>query len=61
MDLTYRDQNTAVVTYSADWQNKRQRAEVNVLKKEKKIPTVYWKGLYLPCAIKKILSMQRAM
>ena len=35
VDLTYRDQNTAVVTYSADWQNKRQRAEVNVLKKEK--------------------------
>ena len=35
VDLTYRDQNTAEVTYSADWQNKRQKAEVKVLKKAK--------------------------
>lgn len=35
VDLTYRDQNTAEVTYSADWQNKRQKAEVKVLKKRK--------------------------
>lgn len=35
IDLTYRDQNTAEVTYSSDWQNNRQRAEVSVLKKEK--------------------------
>ena len=46
VDLTYRDQNTAEVTYSADWQNKRQKAEVKVLKK-KKILTVYWKVQYL--------------
>ena len=35
MDLTYRDQDTPVVTYSADWQNRRQKIQVNVLKKEK--------------------------
>lgn len=35
IDLTYRDQNTAEVTYSSDWQNSRQKAEVSVLKKEK--------------------------
>ena len=35
VDLTYRDQYTAEVTYSSDWQNNRQKAEVSVLKKEK--------------------------
>jgi len=35
VDLTYRDQDTPVVTYSADWQNRRQKVQVNVLKKEK--------------------------
>lgn len=35
VDLTYRDQDTSLVTYSADWQNARQRVQVEVLKKEK--------------------------
>ena len=35
VDLTYVDQNTPVVVYDKDWQNNRQRVEVNVLKKEK--------------------------
>lgn len=35
VDLTYRDQDTPLVTYSADWQNVRQRVQVEVLKKEK--------------------------
>lgn len=35
VDLTYRDQDTPLVTYSADWQNARQRGQVEVLKKEK--------------------------
>ena len=35
IDLTYVDQDTVEVTYSSDWQNARQRAEVRVLKKEK--------------------------
>ena len=35
VDLSYVDQNTPVVVYDEDWQNNRQRVEVNVLKKEK--------------------------
>ena len=35
VDLTYRDQDTPLVTYSADWQNARQRVQMEVLKKEK--------------------------
>lgn len=35
VDLTYRGQDTPLVTYSADWQNARQRVQVEVLKKEK--------------------------
>ena len=35
VDLTYRDQNTPVVTYDEDWQNNRQKAKVTVVKKEK--------------------------
>ena len=35
VDFTYRDQDTPLVTYSADWQNARQRVQVEVLKKEK--------------------------
>ena len=35
VDLTYRDQNTEVVTFSTDWQNNRQKAEINVTKTEK--------------------------
>lgn len=35
VDLTYRDQYTAEVRYSSDWQNNRQKAEVSVWKKEK--------------------------
>ena len=40
VDLTYRDQDTPLVTYSADWQNARQRVQVEVLKKEKDINKV---------------------
>jgi len=35
VDLSYVDQNTPIVVYDEDWQNNRQRVEVNVLKKEK--------------------------
>ena len=35
VDLSYRDQDTPVVTYDKDWQNNRQKATVSVLKKEK--------------------------
>ena len=35
IDLSYVDQDTVEVTWSGDWQNNRQKAEVSVLKKEK--------------------------
>ncbi len=40
---------TAVVTYSADWQNKRQKAEVNVLKKEKDSDRVLEGAVFALC------------
>ena len=35
VDLSYRDQDTPVVTYDENWQNNRQKVSVNALKKEK--------------------------
>lgn len=35
VDLTYRDQDTPVVTFDEEWQNKRQKIKVTILKKEK--------------------------
>ena len=35
VDLSYRDQDTPVVTYEEDWQNARQKVKITVLKKEK--------------------------
>lgn len=35
VDLTYRNQDTPVVTYDENWQNNRQRVQVEVRKKEK--------------------------
>ena len=34
INLTYRDANTKVVTYSEDWQNERQKASVKVYKRD---------------------------
>ena len=34
VDLSYRDQDTSVVVYSEDWQNNRQKVQVQVVKKE---------------------------
>ena len=56
VDLTYRDQNTAVVTYSADWQNKRQKAEVNVLKKEKDSDRVLEGAVFALCNKENIVN-----
>ena len=56
VDLTYRDQNTTVVTYSADWQNKRQRAEVNVLKKEKDSDRVLEGAVFALCNKENIVN-----
>ena len=35
VDLTYRDQDTPVVTFDEEWQNNRQKIKVTILKKEK--------------------------
>ena len=35
VDLTYRDQDTPVITFDEEWQNNRQKIKVTVLKKEK--------------------------
>ena len=50
IDLTYRDQDTAVVTYSTDWQNNRQKAEVTVLKKEKDTDRMLSGAVFALCA-----------
>ena len=50
IDLTYRDQDTAEVTYSADWQNNRQKAEVEVVKKEKDSDRVLEGAVFALCA-----------
>ncbi|MCI6535934.1 MAG: LPXTG cell wall anchor domain-containing protein, partial [Lachnospiraceae bacterium] len=50
IDLTYRDRDTAVVTYSTDWQNNRQKAEVSVLKKEKDSDHVLEGAVFALCA-----------
>ena len=50
IDLTYRDQDTAEVTYSADWQNNRQKAEVEVVKKEKDSDCVLEGAVFALCA-----------
>ena len=56
MDLTYRDQDTPVVTYSADWQNRRQKVQVNVLKKEKDSDKVLSGAIFGLFAAKDITS-----
>lgn len=35
VDLSYRDQDTKIITYSTDWQNYRKKTQVHVLKTEK--------------------------
>ena len=49
IDLTYRDQDTAEVTYSSDWQNNRQKAKVKVLKKEKDSDRVLEGAVFALC------------
>lgn len=46
VDLSYRDQDTPVVTYSERWQNARQKAEVHVVKKEKGSDRVLKGGVF---------------
>lgn len=46
IDLTYRDQDTPVVTYDEEWQNSRQKARITVLKKEKDSDRVLEGGVF---------------
>lgn len=46
VDLSYRDQNTPVVTYDEAWQNNRQKVKVTVLKKEKDTERVLAGGIF---------------
>ena len=46
IDLTYRDQDTPVVTYDEEWQNNRQKAKITVLKKEKNSDRVLEGGVF---------------
>ena len=50
IDLTYRNQDTAEVTYSSDWQNNRQKAEVEVLKKAKGSDRMLEGAVFALCA-----------
>lgn len=56
VDLSYRDQDTPVVTYDEDWQNNRQRVSVNVLKKEKDTDRVLKGGTFGLFAAEDIVS-----
>ena len=46
VDLTYRDQDTPLVTYSADWQNARQRVQMEKEKDSDKVLSGAIFGLY---------------
>lgn len=46
VDLSYRDQDTPVITYDEKWQNARQKVKVTVLKKEKDTERVLAGGVY---------------
>ena len=50
IDLTYRDQDTPVVTFDSEWQNSRQKAKVIVTKKEKDSDRVLEGGVFALCA-----------
>ena len=46
VDLSYRDQDTPVITYDEKWQNARQKVKVTVLKKEKDTERVLAGGVF---------------
>lgn len=56
IDLTYRNQDTPIVTFDEDWQNNRQRVEVSVLKKEKDSDRVLEGGVFGLFASEDIVS-----
>lgn len=58
IDLLYRDQETVEITYSTDWQNKRQKAEVTVRKKEKDADRMLQGAVFALCVKEDIKNAQ---
>lgn len=58
IDLLYRDQETAEITYSTDWQNKRQKVEVIVWKKEKDADRMLQGAVFALCVKEDIKNVQ---
>ena len=58
IDLLYRDQETEEITYSTDWQNKRQKAEVIVWKKEKDADRMLQGAVFALCVKEDIKNAQ---
>lgn len=50
IDLSYRDQDTPVVTYDGKWQNGRQKVRVSVLKREAETGSALAGGIFALCA-----------
>lgn len=50
IDLTYRDQDTPIVTYDEKWQNERQKVRVSVRKLEKESGRALAGGIFALCA-----------
>lgn len=46
VDLSYRDQDTPVVTFDEDWNNNRQKVAIRVIKKEKNTDNVLEGGVF---------------
>lgn len=59
IDLSYVDQDTVEVTWSGDWQNNRQKAEVSVLKKEKDTDRVLEGAVFALSAKEDITNKER--
>ncbi len=56
VNLTYRDQDTPVVTFSTDWQNQRQKVEIQVLKTEKDSDRAVPGTVFSLCAVEDITN-----
>ena len=56
VDLSYRDQDTPVITYDEKWQNARQKVKVTGSEERKKIQTVFLQvvsSVFIPVKISK--------
>ncbi len=58
VDLSYRDQNTRIITYSTDWQNYRKKTQVHVLKTEKDSDRAVEGTVFALCAKEDIVNSE---